>query len=76
MKAIINSLNEVIYKYEGEGQYPSCLAEKSYMKMDIDTEYKHIDIPDEILKKYWFRMKWDPELEIFIDDPFLIPSTV
>jgi hypothetical protein len=74
MKAIVNSLNEVIYKYEGEAQYPSCLAEKGYMK--IDTEYTHIDISDEILNKKWFRMKWDPELQIFIEDPILIPSTV
>jgi hypothetical protein len=70
MKAIINSLNQVVYKYEGEEQYPSCLAEKIYMKMDMGTEYKHIDIPDEILNKHWFRIKWDPELKIFIEYPF------
>jgi len=68
MKAIINSLNQVIYKYDGNGQYPSCLSEKNYMEIDL-TEYKHIDIPDEILNKNWVRMKWDPELQIFIEDP-------
>jgi hypothetical protein len=61
MKAIVNSLNKVVYMYEGEEQYPSCLA--------VNEGYKHIDISNEVLNQHWFRIKWDPITEMFMDYP-------
>lgn len=71
MKAIIDSLNTVVYKYEGEGQYPSCLAEEKDIFNGLSNgvgEYKHIDIPDGAIKLFWLKVKWDANTGTFMDD--------
>ena len=77
MKAIIDSLNTVVYKYEGERQYPSCLAEAKYAFMGTTGgEYKHIDIPDGAIKPSWLKVKWDANTGTFMDDTPQVPPQV
>jgi len=69
MKAIIDSLNQVIYKYEGKGEYPRCLAEeKDVFNGTAVTEYKHIDIPDGAINPAWMKVKWNPITGVFTND--------
>ena len=65
MIAIVDKSQHVIYRYAGEGQYPSCLAEKE--------GYTHVPIPDRG-EVAWFRTKYDSITKLFMDSPLAEPS--
>ena len=72
MIAIVDSTQQVIYRYEEEGLYPSSIAEFEIFSRK-PTGYKHIKVSDGAIKSEWFRVKYDPVMEVFMDDSPQVP---
>ena len=67
MIVIVDSNQQVIYRYEEEDFYPGILSEfENFTRKP--TGYKHIKVPEGAINPSWSRVKYDPMMEVFSED--------